>query len=252
MKNQKFIIVFILVASVFSINIFAQEKNEENYQVKYRRYGFGLGYNPILLFFDFKDINSQLKKVKMDELSGNNLLNHSGVLYFYTGFFPNFRIGGIWSLGEKGCERKCLCHDKNYDFNLDFWAISFDYICPIAKQTSAVFGCFIGKGDIQQTFSQSSSEPGTWESFWEEFQIGYFLNDYKLSLKSSFFIFSPHISIDYGINDFITLMAGTGYLGSIKSKTKLEDFHEINNVPSTLQLKNFYINIGLQVCIFMD
>jgi hypothetical protein len=235
-----------------TVFLISQKKDEDDVNVKYRRYGFGLGYNPLMIFQNFEEINFQLKKAGLGELTPNGMYNHAFQLYSYSGFLSNFRVGLIWSAGTRSVKADFQDVTRQYEYNLDFWAVSFDYAYPVLRRSSIALGCLLGRGTQEQIFTQNNKNTISWEDFWSNFNKGQAVSNYRNNLNSAFFLFSPYLSFEYGVSDFIAVRATGGYLGSVKSSLELENFFEIKDIPSKVSINNLYFQVGILFGIFMD
>ncbi len=258
MKSKIFLNICLFLTlqllSVFtSGKLFGQEYNYDDFEIKNRRYGFGVGFNPFLIQHDFNDLNSKLKFSGNKELSGKNLFTLGGAFYIYTGFLPDFRIGGYWSEGSKESSSTESVITREFEYNYNFWGISFDYAYPAAKRLSLVGGIMLGKGTQEYVFSNRIHNSISWEDVWlDEKFFPTTVSDKKTTLNSQFFVYSPFVMVEYAIWDFLAIRAGAGYMGSVKTDLNYEDFYSVSGAPNSIRINNFYFQFGILTGLFMD
>jgi hypothetical protein len=231
--------------------LFSQENSYDDYEVKNRRYGFGIGFNPFYIKHDFKDLNDVLVLSGNEKLSSNDLLTLGGSFFTYIGFLPNCRISGYWSAADKSSSKNNSTVDQEFDYKYSFWGISFDYALPAAKRLSLVGGVMLGKGSQEYNITYKYNNSTTWNEIWNP-SGGKMVYDRTTSLSSSFFIYSPYILVEYAVWDFLAIRAGGGYMGSVKTDLNYEDFYTVTSTPSSLRINNFYFQFGILAGLFMD
>lgn len=230
--------------------LYSQEYNHDDYELKIRRYGFGIGFNPFYITHNFDDLNNKLLLSGNEKISGNNLFTLGGAFYVYTGFVPNLRIGGFWSEAEKSSSKTHPAYLSGFDYRYSFWGISAEYAYPIAKRTSLVGGVMLGKGIQEYDLTKKYNSSIDWDALWASGNAQTI--DYKLNLNSRFLIYSPFIMVEYSIWDFLAIRAGGGYMGSVKTDLNYETFYSVSGTPSSLRINNFYFQFGILTGLFMD
>jgi hypothetical protein len=255
--NSKFYFKFYVILAIFSLliiandKLYSQEYNDDDYQVKNRRYGFGIGFNPFYIKHDFKDLNDALILSGNEKLSSNNIITLGGSFFTYIGFLPNLRIGGYWSSADKSSSNNSSIFNQSFDYKYSFWGISCDYAYPAAKRLSIIGGVMLGKGSQEYDISYKYNKSTTWDEIWRP-SGGIMAYDHITSLSSSFFLYSPYVMFEYAVWDFLALRAGGGYMGSVKTDLNYENFYSVSSAPSSLRINNFYFQFGILAGLFMD
>ena len=253
MKNLHYLKIFVIILFCFLLTktkeLYSQEYDYNDYEIKNPRYGFGIGFNPFYILHDFSDVNQKLSISGYNKLSKDNIISYGGSFYIYTGFVQNLRVGGFWSQADKNSSKKDNNLIKDFDYNFSFWAVNVDYALPLAKRLSLVFGSFFGKGTQNYDISEKYNNDIDWEELWNSSSR---VIDNKTNLNSSFFIFSPYVLLEYALLDFLMIRIGGGYIGSAKTDLNYENFYPVKNVPSSLRINDFYFQFGILTGLFME
>jgi hypothetical protein len=256
MKSKFYLRICIILAMIQFMSfantyLYSQEYNPGDYEVKNRRYGFGIGFNPFYIKHDFKDLNDALVLSGNEKLSSNDLITLGGSFFTYVGFLPNFRLGGYWSAADKSSSKSSSILSQEFDYKYSFWGISCDYAYPAARRLSIVGGVMLGKGSQEYNITYKYNSSVTWDEIWRP-SGGKMSYDRTTSLSSSFFVYSPYVLVEYSVWDFLAIRAGGGYMGSVKTDLNYENFYSVSSTPSSLRINNFYFQFGILAGLFMD
>lgn len=220
----KIIIVYIIIFSNFCFS-------QPNFK---GRVGLGLGLNSGLNYFNLKSINHET--IKLDDM--NNYSFFTGLDgYFYILVIENIRIGFALYSGSTNFkqERKYF----KYDFELDGGSI--EYTSDL-WYSNLNLGLLIGKESISLSFGEIDREID-YKTFNESFNSSF--NRKSVYLTTSHIIISPTIKLEHSLTRFFAIRMGIGYILRFNSYWKLDDYILVQNIPSSFNKNNFFLNFGL-------
>ena len=244
----------LLLVLVFSAKSFAQEGEDVGWVA---RFGAAAGLAPAFVFPNVDPINVELAKIGVPQLSTNGMFVYGGGGYAYIMIVDNLRLGGIGLSGSQSTSRKVGSSllSTNYDFEVkhsySFGGLTVEYTLPFINKVAVSVGAVIGLGtqsvDLYENFgnyewtelfpqpvySSKSSHPGV-----------------HSEIKNNFISITPTLNLDVPINRFIALRVGGGYVLPISESWSMNNDQTINNIPSNLNAKSFFIQTGIYFGFF--
>lgn len=238
MKKQ--LIVFCVL--IFFAQTFAQEGDDVGWVA---RFGAAGGVTPAFIFPNLDPINSQIKKIGIDQLSNSGMFVLGGSGYIYIMLVENLRIGGMGIGGTKSTSGFTGGLNKEVKYNYGFGGVTVEYTLPFVKSIAVSFGAILGAGSSSVEIYQNSGS-FTWEDTWRKVNNGIVLtNQVSDKISNTFFTIAPTINIDIPLSRFIAFRIGGGYAATISDDWKINNGQSIANIPSDLSSNSFFVQTGI-------
>lgn len=237
----KYIILFSLSASI----IFAQAESQIGSIAKFGAAG---GISPIIIFPNYDGINSQSKKLGIENFDGP-IVAWGGSGYAYVMIVDNLRLGGLGFSGSQSGSSSLNSVNNELTYSISGGAATIEYTFPFVKNMALSAGVIIGGGSLDILVYQNEGS-FNWNSIWNDIQNNSLTNNEQISLSNSFFFFSPTVNLDYPITRFLALRGGVGYQFTVGSNWKISNDRSISGVPSSLNANGFFIQTGVFIGLF--
>ncbi|MEG8948070.1 hypothetical protein [Rosettibacter firmus] len=214
------------------------------------RFGIAVGFNPAYVFPDLSDINTQIKKMGIDELSNSGLILWGGSGYAYIMMIEDFRIGAIGLSGSTSTSGTVGEFEKEVKYNFGLGGLTFEYTLPFIKNVAVSLGAIVGYGSSSIEIYQSSSDY-SWENVWSKVNDGIVMTrDVSDILKQSYLLFTPTINCDIPLTRFFSFRIGGGYNLTFNRSWKVNNNKSISGMPSGLNSNSFFIQTGIYFGFF--
>ncbi|MEW6701600.1 MAG: hypothetical protein AB1298_02670 [Bacteroidota bacterium] len=237
--KKLFIISFILISLTLTL---AQEDGDVGWVA---RFGAAGGVNPAFVFPNLDPINSQIKKIGIDQLSNSGMFVLGGSGYIYIMLVENLRVGGMGIGGTKSTSGLVGGLNKEVKYNYGFGGVTVEYTLPFVKNIAVSFGAILGAGSSSIEIYQNAGS-FTWEDTWRKVNNGIVLtNQVSDKISNTFFTIAPTVNIDIPLSRFIAFRIGGGYVAAISGDWKINNGQSIANIPSDLSINSFFIQTGI-------
>ncbi len=228
--------VFLSIILIFSVfTILPQEKKYFD-----SPFGGGLGYTPGWIFPNVEPLNSRFPWAST--VAENGIFTSGGAGFIYIGFVPGLRVGGMGFGGSSSQETTNYLDGFNYEaeYSIGGGGVTVEYTMPFVKVFGISAGAVIGTGGIQIDLYKNKGgsdwntlgEPGVDESF-------------HYTLNNNYWFFTPTLNIDIPLYRFLSVRIGGGYQITIGEEWEIDNDQSIQNVPSDLNGKTFFIQAGI-------
>lgn len=245
---NKYILLMVTVLFVFKVN--AQEYNQEEDVGWVSRFGIAAGFNPAYVFPDLDEINTQVKKMGIKELTNSGFVLLGGSGYAYIMFVENFRIGAIGLSGSTSTSGKVGNYDKEVIYKFGLGGLTFEYTLPFIKNVAVSLGAILGYGSSSIDIYQSSTNY-TWEILWSKVSSDVLItSEVSDNITQSYLLFSPTINCDIPLARFLSFRIGGGYNITFNKNWKVNNNKSISGVPSNLTANSFFIQTGIYFGFF--
>jgi hypothetical protein len=235
-----------LISLLFcSTMIFAQSESQIGWIAKFGAAG---GLSPIILFPNYDVVNANITQLGMDELSGP-LLAWGGGGYAYVMIIDNLRLGGIGFSGAQSETSKFNSVNNEVIYSIGGGAATIEYTMPFVKNMALSAGIMIGGGSLDIDIYQNSGN-FDWNSQWDDVINNSSSTNKELSIKNSFFFFSPTVNLDFPITRFLAVRGGLGYQFTFGSNWEIANGKKLHNVSSGLNGDGFFIQTGIFIGLF--
>jgi len=213
------------------------------------RFGIAAGFSPAYVFPNLDNINSQVKKMGISQLSNSGFVVWGGGGYAYIMMIENFRIGAIGLSGSTSSSGKVNNLEKEVVYDFGLGGITFEYTLPFVQKVAVSVGAIAGYGSSTIEIYQSSSK-FTWDNIWKKVNDGVATNDVSDKLTQTYFLFSPTINCDIPITRFISFRIGAGYNLTFGKDWKVNNDRDISGVPNDINSNMFFIQTGIYFGFF--
>jgi len=178
--------------------------------------GVGGGYNLLISFMNFDEINTLGGRFNLDGMKGQ-LFMHGGGGWTAIGIIPNVRLGVYGGGGSKSVSRTLTVGDSSYvrtlQFSSGYTAAHLDYAIPIAGSFTIAPGVMVGGGGQTVKLTQTHEGGASYSSLFDvdAFQGAALGRDRTaLTSRGNIFLF-PVVNFEYALTQFIMIRAGGGY-----------------------------------------
>jgi len=215
-------------------------------------FGGGGGYIGGWMIPNINGVNSELKKIGMPDLNTGGFYTSGGAGFIYLGIVPGVRIGGIGFGGSRTNSSKYTIEFGPESFvgysqtvyKMSAGALTIEYTLPFIKNIGVSVGAWIGRGSLEiDVYSNSGGLD--WNSLLAPVSPG--LN---LSLKNTYWIFTPTLNVDIPAYRLLSFRIGTGYQLTFGSHWTYNNDKDIYNAPSDINGNSFFIQAGVFVGLF--
>lgn len=211
-------------------------------------FGGGGGYTPGWYFPNVDQINLQLKLFGVPEFSKNGFYTSGGAGFIYLGFIPHLRIGGMGFGGSISNSAVVNGTNREVRYSLGGGGITLEYTLPFVRDFGISIGAVIGRGGLKIELYKNN---GTfdWNNIWND-TANSSVSNYSRTLDNNYWIITPTINFDIPYQRFVTFRIGAGYQFTFGNKWSAENDQPLNNVPSGVNGKSFFIQAGVFVGFF--
>lgn len=226
--------------NVIILLLFFQTSQSNAQQSLRGRFGFGLGYQSGIEFFDFSNINKSFLIENEKGLTDN--LNIGGFTsYFYFLVLPNTRLNlNILSASKEvqTSQGRILSYEKN------LWGIGIDYTFTIWHFNISP-GFSTGKVN---DFIELSSYDGAsnFNQIISQFNSQNFVSS-SINLENNSFYFAPQINLEYSLSRFVAVRLNYTYQIRLSEDWKFLRRYHLTYLPEKLVRNNHTLNLGLLI-----
>ncbi len=211
-------------------------------------FGGGGGYTPGWYFPNMDQVNLQLKSFGVSEFSNKGFYTSGGAGFIYLGFIPHLRIGGMGFGGSTSNSAVVKGENREVKYSLGGGGLTVEYTLPFVRDFGISIGTAIGRGDLKIELYKNNG-PFDWNNVWTEISNSP-ASDYSRTLDNKYWIITPTINFDIPFQRFVTFRIGAGYQFTFGDKWTAENDQPLNNVPSDLNGKSFFIQTGIFIGFF--
>lgn len=239
MRKNSFVLALILFVSIE-----AQDEQNVGWITKF---GIAGGFNPVYVMPNVDPVNNMLPAFGVDKLSTSGMIGFGGSGYIYILLIDNVRLGGMGFGLNQTKEGVVNGFNRQADYSIGVGGLTIEYTLPFIKIPAVSVGAILGTGSLQIDLYQSKNVDG-WDKLWDDF--GNESDTKMLSMKNSFYTFTPTINIDYPVSRYLAFRLGAGYLLTFADDWTLNNELDLNNVPSDLNANAFFIQAGIYLGFF--
>lgn len=239
MRKNSFVLALILFVSIE-----AQDEQNVGWITKF---GIAGGFNPVYVMPNVDPVNNMLPAFGVDKLSASGMIGFGGSGYIYILLIDNVRLGGMGFGLNQTKEGVVNGFNRQADYSIGVGGLTIEYTLPFIKIPAVSVGAILGTGSLQIDLYQSKNVDG-WDKLWDDF--GNESDTKMLSMKNSFYTFTPTINIDYPVSRYLAFRLGAGYLLTFADDWTLNNELDLNNVPSDLNANAFFIQAGIYLGFF--
>lgn len=242
---KKYILILLILLAINNIQAQEEEVGWTS------RFGIAVGFTPAYVFPNLDKINSQVKKMGIDELSNSGFVVWGGGGYAYIMMIENLRIGAIGLSGSTSSSGNINNLEKEVIYDFGLGGLTIEYTLPFVQKVALSVGAIAGYGSSTIEIYQSSSN-FTWENIWAKVAKDGVLitSDVSDRITQSYFLISPTINCDIPITRFISFRIGAGYNLTFGKTWKINNDKDIANVPSDINSNSFFIQTGIYLGFF--
>lgn len=238
--RKKSIFLFLILF----ISIEAQDGQNVGWITKF---GLAGGFNPVYIIPNVDPVNEMLPSFGVDKLSTSGMMGYGGSGYIYILLLDNVRIGGMGFGSTQTQEGVVNGYNRQADYSIGVGGLTIEYTLPFIKTPAVSVGAILGAGSLQIDLYQSKNTHD-WDKLWDGF--GDESDTKMLSMKNTFYTFTPTINIDYPVTRYLAFRIGAGYLLTFADDWTLNNDLELNNVPSNLNANSFFVQAGVYLGFF--
>ena len=245
MKLKYVLLIVCFLFQTFTV-VLAQEEEEEDQPVRKRQSGLvggGGGVTPAWFLLKTDEINKSLALGNLPQLSNSGMFIMGGGGFFYVGFIPNLRFGGIGAGGSMEETQTQNGIFKSTKLSISYGGGSIEYVLPFGDFHIAA-GILLGGGSSELTLTKSPTASLDWNNLFPQFSDGASTNSTRHQLTSSFFTYQPMLSAEYVPIPFVTIRLSGGYFGMSAGDWSMDEEFKITNAPD-LKLQSPFIQLGV-------
>lgn len=197
------------------------------------------------------DINAELKKVGIQELSTSGVFAMGGGGFIDVPVIKGLRIGGYGYGYNSNKTTDFANNSKAAEFSYSGGFLSIEYTKKLGKKFEWSFGGMVGIGSTNLKLINYSTNFSNWN-------INNYLNDTNssghnsISLKTTSYSFVPQAGLGWHATSFLYFKLNAGYLLTLNSKWKVDDLIEVKNFPTGIKADGFMVNLGIYLGLFVD
>ena len=233
-------LLFLILMLISLRTSFAQEGEDVGWV---GRFGAAGGVSPTFVFPNVDAVNTQIKIMGLENLSGKGMIVYGGGGYAYIMLVDNLRIGGIGLSGTQTSSGTNNGFNKEVKYNYGLGGVTVEYSLPFIKNIAVSVGAIIGAGSSSIEIFQNQNN-FSWNGIWNEINNKTTQNIYR-KISNSFLTISPTLNVDIPLSRFIAVRIGGGYITTFASSWEVDNNQDIGNVPSDLSSSSFFIQTGI-------
>jgi hypothetical protein len=211
-------------------------------------FGGGGGYSPGWYFPNLDQVNQQIKTFGVPEFSNSGFYTSGGSGFIYLGFIPHLRVGGMGFGGSTTNTAIVNGENRQVTYSLGGGGLTVEYTLPYVRDFGISVGAVIGRGDLKIELYKNTGS-FDWNGTWNEISNSPTSN-YSRTMDNKYWIITPTINIDIPYQRFVNFRIGVGYQFTFGDSWTIENGQTLNNVPSSLNGKTFFIQSGVYIGFF--
>jgi hypothetical protein len=237
--------VFAVIFATLLLNTFVFSQDSQYFDAPF---GGGVGYTPGWYFPSMYQVNLQMKTFGLPEFSNSGFYTSGISGFLYLGFIPQLRIGGMGFGGSTSMSAIVNGENREAVYSLGGGGVTIEYTLPLVRNFGISVGAAIGRGDLKIELYKNSGS-FDWNNAWSEISTTPTSN-YSRTLDNKYWIFTPAINFDIPFQRFVNFRIGAGYQFTFGDNWTIENNQPLNNVPSGLNGKSFFIQSGVYIGFF--
>jgi hypothetical protein len=226
---------------LFSIFIISFEALPQTQQFFDSPFGGGGGFTPGWSFVKVNSLNNKLTMINLPQVATNGIFTTGGGGFFYIGFVPGLRIGGMGYGGSTYKQSKANGENTETFYSTGGGGMTLEYTLPFIKSIGVSPGLIIGGVNITVELYQNGVNAG-----WAGIGIQQGLHN---TLSNNFWLVAPTINFEVPFYRFFCIRIGAGYNFTLDEKWTFNN-QNLPGVPSDFNGKNFFIQTGIFVGFF--
>lgn len=233
---------------IFSLFILSFEGFSQTQQFFDSPFGGGGGFTPGWTFVNVSSLNNKLSSINMPQVAKNGIFTTGGGGFFYIGFVPGLRIGGMGYGGSSSNNSNItnasgqLLYNTETLYSTGGGGLTIEYTLPFIKSFGVSPGLIIGGGNITVELYQNGVNNG-----WDGLGLPLGLHN---TLNNNFWLIAPTINVEIPLYRFFCFRIGAGYNYTLGEKWTLNNNQSFSGVPSDFNGRNFFIQTGIFVGFF--
>ena len=201
------------------------------------------------------NINLQLKNIGFPEINKNGFYTSGVSGFLYLGILKNFRIGGFGFGGSRSVsgiyyypvllENTSSTGEGMQEtvYSLSGGGLSFEYTIPFVKDIAVSVGALLGRGSLSiQLYNNYGSND------WQH--VLAYRSSTSLTLKNSYWLFSPVLNIEIPAYHMLCFRVGAGYHFTFEGKWTYNNNKDVLNAPSDINGNSFFVQTGIFIGLF--
>lgn len=236
---------FAVIFATLLISPFAFSQDSQYFDAPF---GGGIGYSPGWYFPKMNQINLQMKSFGVPEFSNSGFYTSGIAGFIYLGFIPQLRVGGMGFGGSTSGSATVNGENREAVYSLGGGGLTIEYTLPFVRDFGISIGAAIGRGN-QTIELYKNNGSFDWNNTWNDISTTS-TNNYSRTIKNKYWIFTPTINFDIPFQRFVNLRIGAGYQFTFGDNWTIENDQALNNVPSGLNGKSFFIQSGVYIGFF--
>jgi hypothetical protein len=249
--NKIFAVVIILVG--VTVNILPQESSFFDAPL-----GGGIGYTPGWIIPKVDGINLQLRNIDFPKITNGGFYTSGVSGFIYLGMLKSFRIGGFGFGGSRSItgEYPVAIVDPNAIelgqeqretiYSLNGGGLSFEYTFPFVRDIAVSIGALLGRGSLSVELYRNRGNI-SWQNLWGNI---YGSSAAILTLKNTYWLFSPTLNVEIPAYRMLCFRIGAGYHFTFGSKWIYDNNKDILNTPVDINGNSFFIQTGIFLGLF--
>jgi hypothetical protein len=242
--------VFAVIFATLLLNTFVFSQDSQYFDAPF---GGGVGYTPGWYFPSMYQVNLQMKTFGLPEFSNSGFYTSGISGFLYLGFIPQLRIGGMGFGGSTSMSAIVNGENREAVYSLGGGALTVEYTLPFVRDFGISVGAMIGRGNLKiELYKNNGSE--NWNNVWDQISGNpntlYNRLNYSRTINDNYWTIKPTINFDIPFQRFVTFRIGAGYQFTFGDNWTIDNDQTLNNVPSGLNGKSFFIQSGVYIGFF--
>jgi hypothetical protein len=238
-------IFFAVISATLLLNAFVFSQDSQYFDAPF---GGGGGYSPGWYFPNLDQVNLQMKSFGVPTFSNSGFYTSGGSGFVYLGFIPHLRVGGMGFGGSTTNSATVNGESRQVKYSLGGGGLTIEYTLPYFRDFGISVGAVIGRGDLQIELYKNTGS-FDWNNTWNEI-ADTSTSNYSRTMDDKYWIITPTINIDIPFQRFVNFRIGAGYQFTFGDSWTIENGQALNNVPSGLKGKSFFIQTGVYIGFF--
>lgn len=237
--------LFAVALATLLLNTFIFSQDSQYFDAPF---GGGVGYAPGWYFPNMDQVNLQMKSFGLPAFSNSGFYTSGISGFLYLGFIPQLRVGGMGFSGSTSMSGMVNGENREAIYSLGGGGVTFEYTLPFVRNFGISVGGTIGRGNIKIQLYKNS---GTfdWSNVWNDISNSPTSN-YSRTLNDKYWIITPTLNLDIPFQRFVNFRIGVGYQFTFGDNWTVENDQTLNNVPSGLNGRSFFIQSGVYIGFF--
>jgi len=237
--------LFAVIFAALLLNTFAFSQDSQYFDAPF---GGGIGYSPGWYVPNMDQLNLQMKIFGLPAFSNGGFYTSGISGFLYLGFIPQLRIGGMGFGGSTSKPGIVNGESREAIYSLGGGGFTVEYTLPFVRDFGISIGTVIGRGDLKIELYKNNGS-FDWNNTWNDIS-NTSTSNYSRTLDNKYWIITPTINFDIPFQRFVTFRIGAGYQFTFGDNWTVENDQPLNNVPTGLNGKSFFIQSGVYIGFF--